>query len=153
MTLLTQKKRNSLPSMISDFFNSERFPGPSLIDFNRSFGEDLSSFLLPDANIAEEEKAFRIELAAPGLERKDFKVNLEGDTLTISCEKEEEKKEERKNYMRREFSYNAFNRSFILPENTLPEKIEAKYENGILNIVIPKKEITISKAAKEIKVG
>ena len=94
-----------------------------------------------------------VELAAPGLEKKDFKIELENQVLTVSSEKEEEKKEETKNFKRREFSYNSFSRSFQLPEDVLSDKIDAKYENGILKLSVPKKEVTVSKPKKEIKVG
>jgi HSP20 family protein len=106
----------------------------------------------PDANIVEGEKDFKIELAAPGLERKDFKIELDGGLLTISSEKKEEKEESQKNFLRKEFSYSSFSRNFTLPENSVSDKIEAKYESGILNVIIPKKEVTLSKPKKEIKV-
>ena len=108
---------------------------------------------LPSANISEDEKAFKIELAAPGLEKKDFKVETDNGTLTISSEKQKEEKEERENYRRREFTFSSFSRSFQLPNNSVPEKIEAKYEGGILKLTLPKKEITPTKQKKEIKVA
>lgn len=147
------KSRTAFPSLVNSFFNTGRlFPGildseGDLFDFNGG------SILIPDANIIENEKAYSIELAAPGLERNDFKVEVNNGVLTISAEKEEETKEEHKNYKRREFSYNSFTRSFSLPDNSLPDKIEAKYDNGILRVVLPKKEVSLSKPAKEIKVS
>jgi HSP20 family protein len=108
---------------------------------------------LPSVNINEDESSFRIEVAAPGLEKKDFKIETEGGYLIISSEKEQESTDEKENYRRREFSYSSFSRSFQLPENSLPEKIEAKYENGILRLVLPKKEHTSVKHRKEIKVA
>ena len=145
------RNRAMLPSLASDLLDTGRF-FPSMLD------EDLfdisgGALMIPDANIVEKEKNFKIELAAPGLERKDFKVEVNDGILTISGEKEEEKKEESKNYRRREFSYNSFRRSFTLPENCISDKIDAKYENGILRVLIPKKEVTISKPTKEIKVS
>ena len=116
-------------------------------DFNEK------SLLVPDANIIENEKDYKIDLAAPGLEKKDFKVEILDGVLSISAEKEEEKKEEGKNFRRREFSYNSFKRSFTLPDNLLNDKIDAKYENGILHLTLPKKEVTVSKPAKQIKVA
>lgn len=152
MTLLA-KKRTSLPSLANEFFDSGRL-FPDVFDFDSElFGEKSMGLVIPDANIIENHKDFRIELAAPGLERKDFKVEVDDGILTISSEKKEEKKEEHKNYWRREFSYNSFSRSFKLPENSLSDKIEAKYENGVLNVVVPKKEVSVSKPAKEIKVS
>ena len=92
-------------------------------------------------------------MAAPGLERKDFKVEVENGILFIRSEKKEEKKEETKNFTRREFSYNSFSRSFTLPENCITDNIMAHYENGILFITLPKKEMTFTKPVKEIKVS
>jgi HSP20 family protein len=153
MSLLVKRNRTALPSLVSDFFNSSRLL-PSLLDFDADLiDSDGKSLMIPDANIVENEKDYTIELAAPGLERKDFKVELENNVLTISAEKEEETEEDDINYKRREFSYNSFSRSFTLPENSIPEKIDAKYENGILRLMLPKKQITVSKPVKEIKVS
>ncbi len=150
---LVKKSKTTWPSVMSDFLTSSRIP--SLFDFDRNLidFEGGTSYMIPSANIVEHDKDFRIELAAPGLDRKDFKVEVNNGVLNISAEKEEERKDERRNYYRREFSYNSFSRSFSLPENSLPEKIDAKYEDGILNITIPKKEVTVLKHAKEIAVS
>jgi HSP20 family protein len=154
MTVVVKKRNGSLfPDIVSNFFNADRFLGPRLLDFNGGLLDPESSVVLPDANIIEDEKDFKIELAAPGLDRKDFKVEVEDGVLSISAEKEEEKKEERKNFRRREFSYNSFSRSFTLPDNCLDDKIDARYENGVLKLSIPKKEVTLSKPVKEIKVS
>jgi HSP20 family protein len=151
MSLLA-KNRTLLPTRVSDFFNNGTL-FPTLLDLERDlFDFDGGSLLVPNANIVENDKDFRIELAAPGLERKDFKVEINNGILSISAEKEEEKKEDRKNYKRREFSYNSFSRSFVLTDNSLVDKIDAKYEDGILRILLPKKEVTLSKPAKQIKV-
>ena len=128
---------------IPDFFENERF-----------FDSDwLKNVTVPSVNIRETEKEFFVELAAPGLQKGDFKIELDNNVLTVSSEKEEEKKEEEKDYKRREFSYSSFSRSFQLPENILADKIDAKYENGVLKLSIPKKEITVSASKKEIKVS
>jgi HSP20 family protein len=153
MTLLVKKNRATLPSLVSNFFDNGRL-FPSVFDLDTNlFDLDGGSLLLPNANIVENEKDFHIELAAPGLDRKDFKVEVDNGVLSISAKKEEEKKEENKNYKRREFSYNSFIRSFTLPENCHFEKIDAKYENGLLKVILPKKEVTVSKPVKEIKVS
>lgn len=150
---LVVKKRATLPSLVSDLFETGRY-FPSVFDIDSSlFDFDRGSMIVPDANIEENEKDYRIDIAAPGLERKDFKVEVDNGVLIVSAEKEEEKKEKRKNYRRREFSYSSFSRSFILPDNSLADKIDAKYENGILHIMLPKKEMTISKPAKQIKIA
>ena len=104
--------------------------------------------MLPTIN-----KNFKIELAAPGFDKKDFKVETDNGMLTISSEKEKEEKEDTENYRRREFSFSSFRRSFQLPENSIQDKIEAKYENGVLKLTLPKKEISISKPKKEIKIA
>jgi HSP20 family protein len=145
------KRDNLFPTWSNDLFDTGRFLSPRLFDF----GSDAFDFAnrVPSVNITENEKEFKIEMAAPGLERKDFKVEVENGVLCISSEKEKESKEEKKNYTRREYSYNSFSRSFTLPDNSSPDKIDAKYENGVLNITLPKKEVTVSKPAKEIKVS
>ncbi|MEI6595038.1 MAG: Hsp20/alpha crystallin family protein [Bacteroidota bacterium] len=147
------KTRAMLPSLVSDFFDTGRM-FPSVLDFDGDLLDlNLAPLVVPDANIIENGKDYKIELAAPGLERKDFKVEVENNILTISAEKKEEKHEENNNYKRREFSYNSFKRTFTLPENSVSDKIDAKYENGILRLSLPKKEVTVSKAPKQIKVA
>ena len=107
---------------------------------------------VPAVNIKEDDKVFSLELAAPGMSKKDFRINVEDSNLIISCEKEEETKEEKENYTRREYSYNNFRRTFAIPANVLADKIEAKYDNGVLKLVIPKIEET-KKPATEIRIG
>lgn len=145
------KRESLLPTWTSELLDTGKFFNPRLFDFDGD-GFDLAK-RIPSVNITEDEKEFKIEMAAPGLERKDFKVEVKNGVLCISSEKEEESKEEKKNYTRREYSFNSFSRSFSLPDNSLPDKINAKYENGVLNITLPKKEITVSKPAKKIKVS
>jgi HSP20 family protein len=152
MSQLVKKSRSVIPSVVNDFFNSERVLFPSIFDLDRGFMDSDVASLLPDANIIENDEDYKIELAAPGLEKKDFIVEMQDGILNISAEKEEDKKEENKNFKRREFSYNSFSRSFSLPENCLSDKIEAKYENGVLHLSLPKKEVTLSKPVKQIKV-
>jgi HSP20 family protein len=153
MSLAVSKKRTrkELPTLMDNFFTRPFFE-PLLFDFNDFLtGQDLALF--PDANIIENGKDYEIELAVPGLERKDIKVEVENDTLIVSAEKEEEKKTEEKNYRSREFSYNSFYRSFSLPENLKVDNINAEYHNGVLKITLPKKEVTVSKPLKQIKVS
>ena len=95
---------------------------------------------VPAVNIAETENDFQIELAAPGLKKEDFKINLDKNTLSVSTEKKDEKVEEGKKISKREFSYNAFVRSFTLPETVDHSKIDAEYVDGILKLTIAKKE-------------
>jgi HSP20 family protein len=106
---------------------------------------------IPAVNIKEDNDKFVLEMAAPGMKKNDFHINVEKDVLTISSEHKEEKGEKKENYARREFYYNTFSRSFNLPENINLEGIKADYKNGILNIVLPKKEET--KVSREIKIS
>ena len=97
---------------------------------------------LPSVNLKETDDMFEVELAAPGLKKEDFKIEIDNNMLMISSEKEESKEESRKkdNYVRKEFSYQSFFRSFYLPENMNENKIEAAYKDGVLHVTIPKKE-------------
>lgn len=141
------------PTLMTDLFAPGFLNNPRVFDFNGDFfGADWATNV-PSVNIAENDRYFKIELAAPGLEKKDFKITIENEMLTISAEKQEEKKEEKENYMRREFSFNKFTRSFRLPENCFSDKIDAKYDNGVLCLTLPKKEVMMTKQSKEIKVA
>jgi len=138
--------RNSLlfPSL------SDEFLGKNLLSdfFGKSIGFDI-----PAVNIAESGDAFEIEVAAPGLIKEDFKIDVHNNVLTISYEKEDKKEEEGKNYRRREFSYTAFERSFTLPDSVDADKITASHKDGILKINIPKKEEAKEKPSRQIKIS
>jgi HSP20 family protein len=142
-----------LPSLTNRLLSTDDFFGPSLLDFEGVLLDRDGSFMLPDVNIIENGKDFKIELAAPGFEKKDFKIEVLDGLLNISAEKEEESEKKEINYRRREFAYSSFSRSFTLPENSVTEKIDAKYENGILRLSLPKKEMSVSKPIKEIKIS
>jgi HSP20 family protein len=132
-------------NLIESFFESD-FP---------LMGNQLSKFIgstIPSANIKETNENFQIELAVPGLKKEDIKIDLDQDVLTISSEQKEEKTEERDNYTRREFNYSSFSRSFYLPEIADTDKISAEYKDGVLNILIPKKESAIKKPQKRIEI-
>ena len=137
--------RNFLPRFFNDFFDDDFLPST----------EGVRGMNVPAVNIKEDENKFSIEIAAPGLNKDDFNVNLENNILTISSEKEskDEEKDKDGKYMRREFSYCKFNRSFNLPETVDDEKIEAKHNNGVLEVNIPKKETSKQKAPKKIKIA
>ena len=102
-------------------------------------------------NITETKDAYQVDLLVPGLSKEDFKINLENKTLTISAEKVAESKDENQKQLRREFSFRSFKRSFTLNEQVDAEKIQAKYENGILKLQLAKKE-NVQDAAKVIVV-
>ncbi|MEX6690671.1 Hsp20/alpha crystallin family protein [Danxiaibacter flavus] len=109
---------------------------------------------LPAVNVSEDEKCYCVDVAAPGFKKEDFKINVDNDVLSISAEKKTESTENDKNrqYSRREYSYSSFTRSFRLPENAKDDSIEARYEDGVLKLEIPKTQEEV-KASKEIKIS
>jgi HSP20 family protein len=151
MSLIKKRNGSLYPSLTNDIFENSLFGLNGIFDSDNPFWNRSS--LVPLANISETKNEFNVDLSAPGLTRGDFKVEVDDGILTVSCEKQEESKEDKENYKRREFSYNSFTRSFQLPENVAEDKINAKYDNGMLHISLPKKEMTISKAKKSIQVG
>ena len=148
MTLLATRAGNLFPRVMNDLMDPTSFFAPDIFDTNWDF-----SIKSPSANISEDERSYTVELAAPGLNKKDFKVVFDNKILTISAENEEEFNEEQENYRRREFSYSSFTRSFQLPQEILEDKIEAVYKDGILRLEIPKKEVTVLKPKKEIRIS
>ncbi len=94
----------------------------------------------PNVNVSETKDSYIIELAAPGLKKEDFQINLKKDTLSVWAEVKGEQSENIKDYTRKEFNYSSFARSFNLPESADGEKITAEYKDGILNINISKKD-------------
>jgi HSP20 family protein len=119
------------------------------MNFGKSIREDVLHF--PPANIVEKADLYKIELAAPGMEKADFNVKLDGKILTISAEKKVESASENEKMIRKEFSYKSFKRSFTLDEKIDATNITARYENGILNLELPKKE-EVKNGAKEITI-
>ena len=148
MTLLATRTGNLFPRVMNDLMDPTSFFAPDIFDTNWDF-----SIKSPSANISEDEKSYTVELAAPGLNKKDFKVVFDNKILTISAENEEEFNEEQDNYRRREFSYSSFSRAFQLPVEILEDKIEAVYKDGILRLEIPKKEVRVLKPKKEIRIS
>lgn len=109
---------------------------------------------LPAVNVKETDDDFVIELAAPGMDKNDFKINFKNNVLTISSEKKNENEEKSQNYTRKEFSYQSFQRSFTVSDNAvLGDKISAKYNNGILHITLPKREELKPQPEREIKIS
>ncbi len=107
---------------------------------------------VPAVNIAENEDTFKIEFAAPGLIKTDFKINLNNDVLTVSSEKEINNEESKTNYTRKEFNFSSFERTFTLPDSADGDKISAEYKDGILTIDIPKREEAKVKPARDIEI-
>src|SRR5689334_768685 len=137
----------SLPSLIEDFFNR---------DWDSTLADRNYSATLPAVNIVETNEDYIIDVAAPGMKRDEFKVELDNNVLTISSQREEkqEQHDEGRSYTRREFNYQSFQRSFTLPENKVEgEKISARYVDGILHITVPKKEDAKVKPIKQITIG
>ena len=145
---MTLMKAPVMPNLLtdrwlSDFFDNDRF-------FDSDWLKRVQ--VVPPVNVIELEKEFQIELAAPGLTKKDFHIEINEGVMTIFTEKKEEKKFEDDKYTRNEFNYSSFTRSFTLPENINPDKVDAKYEDGILRIMINKKMVTSEKPVKTIAV-
>lgn len=107
---------------------------------------------MPSANVSETKNEYRLSLAAPGLKKDDFRIGRDGNMLVISAEKDEEKEDTQENYGRIEYNYSSFIRRFSIPETVDMEKIDAVYEDGILKVLLPKKEEAISHALKTIAV-
>ncbi|MDQ3109526.1 MAG: Hsp20/alpha crystallin family protein [Bacteroidota bacterium] len=124
--------------------------------FDEAFSGRETAAFVPAVNISEDEKGWHIEVSAAGFKKEDFKLRLENETLTISAEHKEEASvegEKQKKYSRREFRYGSFARTFRLPKELVNEEsINAVYENGILMLSIPKKEM-VKKEMKEIKIS
>ena len=119
MSIIRFNRPNTLTDVFQNFFDND------FVDFFNRRGMD------PAANILEHPDSFELDLAAPGLKKDDFKIQLDNNILTISSEVKDEKEEEEKNYTRKEFHYSSFSRSFTLPRIVNLEKIKADYENGI----------------------
>src|SRR5258705_5889636 len=128
---------------VNDIFND--LP----VTFGRTFREDVFGF--PPVNIVEQAAAYHLECAAPGWQKEDFNIKLDGNLLTISAEKKEEVKDETAKVVRKEFGSRSFKRSFTLDEKIEAANISAKYENGVLKVEIPKKEV-VRPVAQEIAV-
>jgi HSP20 family protein len=109
-------------------------------DFDNFFDIAAKGTTLPAVNISQTEEAYKLEVAAPGMKKDDFKVAVEGDVLNISAESSEEKEKKTKNYTRREYAYHSFSRSFVLPEGVKRDNIEAAYTDGVLKVNVPKVE-------------
>jgi HSP20 family protein len=145
------KRNNSFQGMNSifdDLFNRD------LVNWGL-VNNSATNTTLPSVNIRETNDNFIVEMAAPGMTKNDFKIELDGNLLTISSEKEDRNEmRDGEKYTRQEFSYQSFQRSFQLPKDVVDsDKIQAKYENGVLNLVIPKKEHAKQKPPRMIEIA
>lgn len=148
MTLIKRRNTGAWPTFFEDAFFKDFFDASP-----KSFGNVTKS--VPAVNVRETEKAFFVEVAAPGVKKEDFKIAVEDDLLTISTESksETEEKDKEGRYTKREFSYQSFSRSFSLdPDAVDTESIDAKYEDGVLHLEIPKKTKEEPKPKKTISV-
>ena len=138
---------NNYPSWFGQLFDNALFDWT-----NRNYSDTNTT--LPSVNIKENADAFKVEMAVPGFDKKDFKIELNHNVLTISSEKKVENETKNdEHFTRREYSYQSFSRSFNLPEAANGDKISAKYDNGILNIEIPKREEAKPKPMRQIAIA
>jgi len=112
--------------------------------------DTLNPVTIPAVNISENKERFDVTIAAPGMKKDDFNIDVDGNTLTISAETREEKEEKENRYTRKEYSYSSFSRSFSLPDGVNKDKIDASYDNGILKLSLPKTEEAKKAASKHI---
>lgn len=132
--------RNSwLPEVFNDFLNTANMP--------------KANATAPAINVQESDKDYTVELAAPGLSKDDFDVNINSDgDLTIKMEKKAEEKEEKGHYLRREFAYSKYEQTLILPDDVQKEGIAARVANGVLTVVLPKIKVQEQKVTRQITV-
>ena len=146
-TLVKRDGRSAIvPSIWDNFFS------PDIFNWDLNYAN--TGYSMPAVNIRETPESFLVEMAAPGMEKKDFKIELDGSALTISSEKQNESEEkEGENYNRKEFSYQSFYRTFHLPKEVVnADKIQAKYENGLLRLEVPKRDEAKQKPARLIDI-
>lgn len=139
-----RSRSSSIPSIVDAFFGD---------DFLSNFFDNSNVGTVPAVNIMENKDEFAIEVAAPGLEKKDFQVDVHNNVLSISCHKEFNNEQKDEKIMRREFSYTAFKRNFSLPDGADSDKIKANYKEGILRVSIPKREEAKEKPARQIAIS
>jgi HSP20 family protein len=135
------RRKSFWPSYMPDLFDDNFFPVMS---------NGTSS--TPAVNISENEKSYVLELAVPGINKKDLRIDINEDVLTISSEMKNEKEEDKEGYKRKEFSYSSFCRSFNIPEDANREKIEANYKDGVLIVGIPKQAEAKNKITRQISI-
>lgn len=138
------RANNSFPQTLNEFFKpwNEWFDDVNL-------GKPMLS---PAVNISEGDKEYTMTVAAPGLKKEDFNIDVDDTMLTISAKTEEKKEEKDKNYTRKEYNYSSFSRSFTLPEEVKKDAIDASYTDGVLTLTLPKKETQAKKSTQSVKV-
>lgn len=145
--MLVLRNSNQVPTLFDRFFDGDLFDWS-----NRNFSNTNTT--IPSVNIKENADTFMVEVAAPGFEKGDFKIELNLNTLSISSEKKvENETKEGEVFTKREFSYQSFSRSFTLPQIADGDRIEANYQNGILTVLIPKREEAKPKPARMIEIN
>ena len=140
--LPTITRRSFRPFYMPNVFDDDFFP----VQSNRTSS-------MPAVNIREDEKNYILDLAVPGIDKKDLKIDMNEDVLTISSESKNESEESKDGYKRKEFSFSAFSRSFYVPENVNREKIEANYKDGILSVSLPKQDEEKTKITRKIEIS
>jgi len=147
---LIKKNRNSMnaiPALFDDFLGRELFNWG-----NTNYSSTQTT--IPMVNVKESTENFEVEVAAPGMDKKDFRIQLDNNLLTISSHKENNEESTQDGYSRREFSYQSFQRSFMLTKDVVDQDgIMATYENGLLHLTIPKKEEAREKGPRLIEVA
>lgn len=145
MALKTLARPSSFTSMLSDFFEP----------WNEWFmdGTAGKALTLPRVNITEDKNSYCMSLAAPGLHKKDFKIDIDGNLLTVSAQKEENKEDKDETYTRKEYNYSSFSRSFTMPDEVEMDKINANYDGGVLKLTLPKNEKALKSQQKVIPVN
>ncbi|MBZ9731303.1 Hsp20/alpha crystallin family protein [Salegentibacter sp. JZCK2] len=147
MSLIKRNEANWLPSVFDDMFKTDWLGGTTNVN---SIGTSI-----PAVNIQETEDNFSVEVAAPGMAKDMFNIELDNDVLTISSEDKKEKETTEKNgrYTRKEYSYSNFKRAFSLPDSVDSEKISAAYNDGVLEILLPKREEAKVQAKRMIDIS
>jgi HSP20 family protein len=156
--MIVVKNKNCAPQTANRGWNSTPFNQFFAPEFQNFFGSDFQS-QTPAVNIVEDEKNFIIEVAAPGLAKEDFKIDLNKEMLTISADKKMEddsstdvQDKKKPNYIKKEFSYNSFKRNFKVTDKIETSGISASYENGVLKVILPKKEKSNEETSKTITI-
>ncbi len=127
-------RKTNLPSVFDDFFKpwNEWFDG----------GKAGSVLTVPAVNVTENAENYMVSLAVPGVNKNDLKIDVDGNMITISSETEVEKEEKDEKYTRKEYNYNSFSRTFTIPEDVRADSIQARYDNGVLNVTLPRIKAT-----------